>query len=104
MCVIFFPSPGSKPGSRIASSSPVTLASFKLEYSLNLCLFSFLLNEVYLIYNIVLLLDVQQSESIFLQVYAITGYFKIMGIIPCAAQYILAVLNNAARNVCVQIL
>ena len=40
----------------------------------------------------------------FYRFYAITGYFKIMGIIPCATQYILAVLNNAARNVCVQIL
>ena len=43
--------------------------------------------EVYLIYDVVLVSGVQQSDSVvFLKLYSIIGYYKISNRIPCVIQ------------------
>ena len=62
--------------------------------------FLFLLIKIQLIYNITLVLGVQHSDSVFLQIYYIVDNYKVMIIIPCAVQYILvAYLFNAQQFV-----
>ena len=55
----------------------------------------FFLIEIYLIYSIVLVSGIQQSDSvmyvcvyiyIYFRLFSITGYYKILNIVPCAIQ------------------
>ena len=51
-----------------------------------LCTLQLVFIEVELIYNIVLVSGVQQSDSVFLKIIFHYSYYKVMGIIPCAVQ------------------
>ena len=48
--------------------------------------------EVYLIYNVLLVSGIQQSDSVihiylsFIRFFSIIGYYKILNIVPCAIQ------------------
>ena len=56
--------------------------------------FSFFFLEVQWIYNIMLVLCVQHSESVFMQIRLIIRYYKIMAIIPCVIQYFLVAYSR----------
>ena len=56
--------------------------------------FFFFFLEVQWIYNIMLVLCVQHSESVFMQIRLIIRYYKIMAIIPCAIWYFLVAYSR----------
>ena len=56
--------------------------------------FFFFFLEVQWIYNIMLVLCVQHSESVFMQIRLIIRYYKIMAIIPCAIRYFLVAYSR----------